>query len=57
MNWPSALSVTSTRLSSSSRESITDKMVVRWLFHLRQNSCPTPLEPGAEVAMVSSGLG
>ena len=38
-NWPSALSVTSTKDSSSSKVSKTEKSVDRWLFHLRQNCC------------------
>ena len=45
MNWPSAERVTSTKLSSSSKVSITEMMVVRWLFHFRQNSCPEALPP------------
>ena len=37
MNCPSALSVTSTRDSSSRRLSKTEKRVDLWLFHLKQN--------------------
>jgi hypothetical protein len=41
-NCPSALSVTSTSDSSSSNVSNTERMVERWLFHLRQNCCSLP---------------
>ena len=45
MNWPSAERVTSTKLSSSNKVSITEMIVVRWLFHFRQNSCPEAVPP------------
>ena len=45
MNCPSAERVTSTKLSSSNKVSITEMMVVRWLFHFRQNSCPEAVPP------------
>ncbi len=38
IDWPSAASTTSTRLSRTSNESRTDTSVLWWLFHLRQNS-------------------
>ena len=45
MNCPSAERVTSTKLSSSNKVSITEMIVVRWLFHFRQNSCPEAVPP------------
>ena len=55
MNWPSADRVTSTRLSSSSRVSMTEMMVVLWLFHFRQNSWPAgPAPTTAPLAMLHS---
>ena len=52
MNCPSALSVTSTRDSSSSKLSKTENSVDLWLFHLRQNCCSV-----AVPMVINSGIG